>query len=396
MKYDVVVIGAGPSGSTAALNIAQYGKKVLLLDKEIFPREKPCGGGVPIRTLSRYPYIKTSNVIESYSYGGLVYSPENEKIEIEKSSPILAMVLRSKFDQYLVDFAKKQGVIFQDGMKVKNITISSDQVKIKVDDDSEIKTNLIIGADGMHSVVAKKTGLANIKKKYSGICILKEFSFPTAIIDEYFTKKRICHIHSKFGGIKGYGWIFPKKNHVNIGIVNYKMNSSTDHNQNIKKIFSSYIDYLIERQIIPSIEKDFSITGGVLPIKPLERTYSDRVLLCGDAAGLINPISGEGIHYAMVSGELAGKMASNAIEKNNYEKDFLSNYQKEWGAVFGKDIRIFLRSKNQWGKRGNKIIHFMKKDPEFAELIFLILVGKESVNDLKFKIVKKYLLNSIF
>lgn len=396
MKYDVVIIGAGPSGSTAALNLAKRGKKVFIIDKEKFPREKPCGGGLPIRTVTRFSYIKKSNVIDSYSYGGMVYSPDNEHLEIKKTSPILATVLRSVFDKYLVDLSVNHGAIFQDEVLVKDVIIHSDHVQIILKDGTDINTKLVIGADGMYSIVAKKTGLAIEKKKYSGICVLKEYKFSSPTIEKYFTKKRICQIHSKFQGIKGYGWVFPKKQHVNIGIVSYDLYLSTNKKINGNTLFVDYLNYLQDNEIIPRIHNQTSITGGVLPIKPLPKTYSDRILLVGDAAGLINPISGEGIHYAMVSGEIAGRIASESIEKNDFSSKFLSKYQKEWQKDFGKDIKIFLRSKNQWGKRGNKIIHFMNKDPEFAELIFLILVGKESVYDLRWKIMKKYLLNAIF
>lgn len=396
MKYDVVVVGAGPSGSTAAKNLAERGINVLLVDKEKFPRDKPCGGGLPIRTLSRFPYLKESAAIDSYSFGGFVYSPSmNGKTKILKTSPVLATVLRSTFDQDLVHLAVDKGVEFQDETRVDDIKFHSEYAQVFFKDGSSLKTNLIIGADGTHGLIARKSQLGN-SVTGKGVCVLEEFHLSEKIIEQFFTSDRLCHIHSKFNGISGYGWVFPKKYSVNVGIVSYDSYPSNEKKINVNQIFNEYLTYLIETKILPASLKSTHKQGGVLPCKPRAITYSDRVLLCGDAAGLINPISGEGIYYALVSGELAGKIAARSIKNQNMSKDFLSEYQRSWKKDFGKDINIFLKSKKQWGKNGDRLINLMNKDPVFAEMVFLIMVGKESAYDLRWKLVRRYLRNLLF
>ena len=215
-------------------------------------------------------------------------------------------------------------------------------------------------------------------------------------MDEYYTKDRLCHIHSKFNGIRGYGWVFPKKNHVNVGICSYDYCLSSDPSINLNHVFKEYCAYLKKENILPSTVQNIHQQGGVLPYKPHEKTYSERIILCGDAAGLINPISGEGIYYALVSGEIAAKIASESIQNQDTSEEFLSKYQQSWKSDFGKDIYLFLKSKNQWGKSGDKIIQMMNKDQKFAEMIFLIMVGKVSVQDMKWKLLKRYFYNIFF
>jgi len=397
MKYDVVVVGAGPSGSTAAKNLAERGINVLLIDKDKFPRNKSCGGGVPMRTITRFPYLKDLPSIDSYSYGGFVYSQKKTgKTKILKTTPVLANVLRSRFDQDLANLAVRKGAVFQDDKKVTNVEINSDCAQLSFKDGTSLKTNIIIGADGTYSLIAKQAGLSSKSKKTKGLCVLEEFPLSEDVMDEYFTSDRLCHIHSKFNGIRGYGWVFPKKNHVNVGIISYDYCLSSDPNINLNHIFKEYFLYLKKEKILPSILQNNHQKGGVLPYQPHVKTYSERLLLCGDAAGLINPISGEGIYYALVSGEIAAKIASDSIKHQDTSEEFLSRYQRDWKNDFGKDIYLFLKSKNQWGKSGDKIIQLMNKDPKFAEMIFLIMVGKVGVREMRWKLLKRYIYNMIF
>jgi len=394
MTYDVVVVGAGPSGSTAAKTLAEKGINVLLVDKEKFPREKACGGGVPMRTLDRFSYIKKLKSIESYSFGGFVYAPSMEyTAEINKDEPVLAMVLRSKFDNELVQLAIDEGAAFQDKKTVTDIKIHKNHAQLIFNDTTSISTNLIIGADGFHSTIAQKLDVIS-KPRQKGICILKEFLLDKQIVERLYTPDRLCYIHSKINGIKGYGWVFPKHHHVNVGIISYDTVQSLKQKKlNLRMIFSKYLNDLKHKGILPMEANNSEMKGGLVPLQPLSKTYFNRVLLCGDAAGLINPISGEGIYYALVSGQLAGIISAESIHQQNTSASFLSTYEKKWKQEFGKEINLFLKSKKQWGKQGNKMVKMMNQDPEFAELIFVIMVGKKSVSDLKWKIIKRYLHN---
>ena len=170
MKYDVTIVGAGPAGSTTAKFLSEKGFKILLIDKEKFPRDKPCGGGLPLRVLQRFPYVVNDKIIETYSSSGTIFSPSlQHKIEIYKNTPIIAMTLRKKFDFELVKFATDAGTVFQDGTSVSAVKISNDTAQVTLDHENVIDSELIVGADGVNSSIARTQGLRS-RGTEKGIC----------------------------------------------------------------------------------------------------------------------------------------------------------------------------------------------------------------------------------
>jgi len=173
MKYDVVIVGAGPAGSTAAKLLADQNIAVLLIDKAMFPREKPCGGGLPIRTLQHFPYLKTMKSVESYSYETQAFLGDFScHATVKRQQPILAMVRRKDFDNELVQQAIASGATFQDGKKVIDITIHQDYAELTLEHGSSIRCKVVIGADGVMSTIAKQVGLCSRHRPVS-VCIFQ-------------------------------------------------------------------------------------------------------------------------------------------------------------------------------------------------------------------------------
>jgi geranylgeranyl reductase family protein len=392
MDYDVVIAGAGPAGSTAAKFLSEKGIKVLLLDKEKFPRDKPCGGGLPLRVLKRFRYIEENDLIESYSYGGYAYSSSLKyKASIEKNTPIVAMVMRKKFDMGLVRLAIDSGVDFVDGKAVEDVKILKTKAKIILDDKSKIDSEIVVGADGVWSKVAKKTGLAF--RRNIDMCIFKEYEIDEETINNFFTEKKMCYIHSKFHGIPGYGWIFPKKQHINIGIAIIHPDMGISKTKlNLLNIYREYVKLLKETKVVPKNLKTEGCKGGALHTLPLEKTYGERVIIIGDAAGFTNPVSGEGIYYAMSSGEIAADVIAESLEKGDSSEGFLSKYQTSWKKDFGKDLELFLRAVKKWRKKSNeKFVELASKDDKLAEMAIGILQGGLSIDEYRWKLITRYL-----
>lgn len=393
MKYDVIVVGAGPAGSTAAKILAEKGIKVLLIDKKKFPRDKPCGGGLPTRVWKRFPYV--IDLIDSISYGSITYSSSLKyKLKIKRDKPLIATVLRKDFDNRLAEIAVTKGADFIFRKSVSNIKILKDKTIITLNDGKIIESQIVIGADGFRSVIAEKL---NLSKKTDDICVclIQEQPIIEEKLDKHFSKKRILHIFIKIQDIAGYGWIFPKKKHLNIGIGEFE--SAVDKSKpkkNLKKIYNEFIVTLKKNNILPKDFKSGKIKGATLPVFPLEKTYTDRVILCGDAAGFINSITGEGIYYAMTSGQIAANVVYNALEIGDTTERFLSKYQKLWKKEFGKDLELFGSFNKQWGKNSEKFVKLMAKDKKLAKLVIGATGGQISISRYRIIIILRYFYTS--
>lgn len=392
MKYDAAIIGAGPAGSTVAKILSESGYNVLLTDKSKFPRDKTCGGGLPIKIFEKFPYLKNDDLIESYSYGGTIYSSSLKyKVQVEKEKPILGMVIRKKFDNGLVKLAIDNGTKFIGGKKTIDIKISDEKGLIKLEDGTKIESDIIVGADGVWSTTAKKTGL--IKRKINAsISLCAELPISNEKMDEFFTSKRYGQMHLKLFGIAGYGWVFPKKNHINIGIGEINLEEDKTKNKiNLKLIIDRYIKLLKDTNLIPKNLIIDKINGAAIPNFPLEKTYSDRLIMVGDAAGLANPFTGEGIFYAMDSAQMASAIIIKALENNNVKSEYLSEYERKWKNEFGKDLKLFLKSARLWSKDNENFIKYVSRDKILSELLLDIASGNIGIYKTKGKLIRRYL-----
>jgi len=396
MKYDVTIVGAGPAGSTTAKFLAEKGIKVLLIDKDKFPRNKPCGGGLPARVLERYKYVNNERIIEAYSYIETVFSPSLEnKVEAKINTPIIGTTLRNKFDFELVKIAKNSGAVFQDGKKVTDVKIFDDKATVILKDGSSIDSEIIVGADGVWSIIAKKSGLCKKGSKMR-ICFFQEFEVDESVMEKYFTKSRNFYIHMRFQNTAGYGWVFPKKKHLNIGLGDLWTTKVDPDNKIVIKHYNDYISYLKNNKLIPNKLKPVKIQGGALPFYPLEKTYSDRVILVGDAGGFINPLSGEGIYYGMASGEIAAKVITEALKKRKTYADFLSKFQKCWKKEFGKDLKLLYKSlKRPPPKNSDRLFEIVKLDQKLKELFIGMTTGQLSISKYKWNIIRRYIIASL-
>jgi len=312
------------------------------------------------------------------------------KCDLLREKPFVDMVLRKDFDYGLMSLAQKAGATFLGGKSVIDVVVQKEKVSVMLEDGQTIETQMVIGSDGMHSVVAEKT---NLSKKLEVICIslMQEQPLTSKQLTAFFTKKRLIYLFIKAHGIAGYAWVFPKKNTVNIGIGEFQSAVSKARPKiPLKETYEKFISTLKEKKLLPADFPVENLKGATLPIFPLENTCGDRVMLCGDAAGFINPITGEGIYYAMVSGKIAADVIAEALKSNDLSSRFLSRYQTLWNYDFGKDLKALGRFNNQWGKDSERIIRLMTRDKKFAKLIIGVSGGQISFRKYRTPLILRY------
>lgn len=335
--YDVVISGAGPAGSRCAEIIAEAGFKVALIEKDTNWR-KPCGGAVSARIMSKYyPQLKKLNP-HKFS-GAIMFSGDYHKIEYswEKLIADTIIVDRLEFDTFIRNIAVEKGAELYD----KNISfdfVLKDQKKIgiKTKTPSGIKEYLgkiIIIADGMSSKLAVKSGLRE-RWKVENLGLAK-----CAILEgENNLDKRRMYLF--FREYKGYGWIFPiGENRYNIGCGTF---AEDNLKYNLNQIFEDFLNDPHIKQFFPKSNYK-KIWVGSYPLSAkgvLEKSLcGDNIMIIGDAAGFVSPISGEGIHPSIVSGQIAAEAAIQALQTDDISNRTLKYYKNH--KYIKKMIRNF-------------------------------------------------------
>lgn len=377
-SYDAIIIGAGPAGSTCAKVLAENNLSVLLLDKDNFPRDKPCGGALTPRVLKRFPYVQQIDPMPIFR--GFLHSPHfKHSCSIQTPQPLGYMIRRVEFDHALVKLASDQGATFFDGVQISEIKRTANEVEVE-SNRGRFRGAMVIGADGVNGIVAKKTGLyRQWGSKDLGIALVTEIPYEREVLDEFYPQRPV-HVQIWGGGVWGYSWIFAKKAHVNLG-VGIQLSDKIEKKIDLKAHLIRYISLVIRKGYLPT-PASYTIRGALVPLnRPYVATQSDRVILIGDAVGFVNPLSGEGLYYAMTSGELAAKTVVN-LRKNglDFSERNLKRYQEAWEREFGPEFSKF-RSLKWFGKHwSNALIKFAKKDEKWNQVIFNMMLGIKSIS----------------
>jgi geranylgeranyl reductase family protein len=392
MLYDVAIVGAGPAGATAAKILSENGARCLLLDKTSFPRDKPCGGGLQMRVLHRFKYLEKHELIDSYSTIFQIHTSDlTNHVTFEHTTPLQAMVIRKTFDKGLVNLAVQNGAILHCKNSVQDMTRSKNIMRLVLSDRSIVEARLIIGADGTWSTIAKKIGFRQ-KCDHIGVCVYAEYPMKQQTIQTLYGDEHGVHIHLRPNQLAGYGWVFPKKEHVNIGVVEFRQAiDPLKEKKNLQTSFRIYLQNLKKQKLLPPCLPNIAIHGGAFPTCPLKQLLADRVLLCGDAGGLTNPMTGEGIFYAMCSGEMAAKSAMNALEHDTVDQVSLKQYQRRWNREFHGDFSVMGRMSKRWGKNVDRFIEIAGSDAKLVDIITKAIPKPGGVQKDKWRILPRFL-----
>lgn len=346
MHYDVVVVGAGPSGSVAAWELARNGLKVALLEKHKLPRHKTCGGGIPMVAADILEFNELKDLVpEAFIECDTRYMRHTFNFETpflmpmnvsENTNLSLWMVRRDIFDNALANRAVAHGAELLDEHSVKQIICLPDgrvQVEAVTNSGNWVATcDKLVGADGVNGVVARQIGL----RKERSLAIAMEAEVPHDWKSGH-PDLRPEVLHLEFGAVpKGYAWVFPKSDHLNVGagFFSSKKNEKEER-AGTKEFLQNVICNYLTSLNVPYNPEELIYHSYPLPLWHGQSTLQNsegNVFLSGDAAGLVNPFFGDGILHALRSGKI---VANCILEKNtqNYSKIITETFADNFNAA---------------------------------------------------------------
>ena len=284
----MIVVGAGPAGSATAIHLARGGARVLLVEKARFPRDKPCGGGLTGRAVRMLPCPVdpvVEHVVDRFELR-LRYGAHFERTGAE---PMILMTQRRRLDAFLAEQAAAAGADLRDGTRVDSVVVTAEGIEVGVNG-SRMRAKVLVGADGANGVVAKAVGLGD--EVIRGVAL--EGNVAWSVLDpERYRGRAVIELGVVPGG---YGWVFPKGDHANLGVGGWGSEGPR---------LRAHLGRLAAAHGLP-LDALSDVKGHRLPMRPLGAApATGRVLLVGDAAGLVDPLSGDGIYEAFVSAQLA-------------------------------------------------------------------------------------------
>jgi digeranylgeranylglycerophospholipid reductase len=374
MKYDCVVIGSGPAGSVTARFAAKNGAKVLIVER----RQEVgvpvlCGEGIS-KKIDEWDMLEGKRWIASDMDGARIYSPDRTCVTLsaeQAGNETGYVVYRDIFDQELARLAAREGAEIMMNTQATGLLKDRDKIKgIKVkhfDEEFEIEADIVVGADGVESKIGKWAGInTTLKPEDLETCAqytLTNIDCKDAYCDFYLGRQIAPG---------GYVWVFPKgKDVANVGI---GILASLSESGMAKKLLDNFIANE------PRLQKGEPIRflAGAVPVtNPVETTVQDNLLLVGDAARHVDPITGGGLTHCLEGGKIAGETIGMAVEKQQFDQEILSVYETGWKEAFAKKIKRNYMVKEILLDMDDKTLNMLAdslKDVKFDEISTLGLV----------------------
>lgn len=347
--YDLIIVGGGPAGSSAGRRAGIKGLHTLLIEKEVFPRYKACGGALSERALSYLDFPLPQFVREREIFG-LRFRFKESVIEGYHESRIATIVTRSILDNYLLEKGKETGIEIKVGEKVIDCKEKDDFVEI-VTNENVYRSKFVIIGEGSQGKLKQKVRTRDAKGEY-GVCIVADVEEEIEKIDQSLSN--IMEV--QFDVLKmGYGWIFPHKNYYSVGI-----GAFADKIVNPKRIMKEFL----KRN---GFNGTYRLRGHTIPAGGITRNVvSPRVVLVGDAAGFVDPFTGEGMAYAIRSGQIAAEVIAENIRDNNHGAQ-LRQYESICQREFAEDFKYALLSVKMMNRFPNIFLKILTSNQEVFE-----------------------------
>lgn len=389
---DVLVVGAGPGGSTCAWKCAERGLSTLLLDRAAtLPRYKPCGGGIP-STLADHvdgldPSLFADVTVTKLRHSWKGKDPVVAEMTRANGEPAQVwMVQRPRFDAWLAQRAQESGARLELGVRVTGVETNGDTVTVTAADGRSWRARRVVGADGAKGIVGARTGL-RLGKRWG---IAREIEIPFVATPESAPwhptlEPGACYLD--YGTVKnGYAWIFPKAGYLSVGAgMLLPSKPAADVESGVGRILLRAIESLLESvgMRYPDGIDAPKLWAHPIPfwtgMEPLS-TVDGRALLVGDAAGVVQPLFGEGIQYAVRTGAVAAECLAT---------ETASQYTDRVRALFADEFDAALRVGRAFHKAPYLSYRLGVKNPAGTRLVGRLMAGEASLADLEKRIYER-------
>lgn len=333
---DVIVAGAGPAGAVAARTLAAAGVRVTLLDRAEFPRNKPCGGGIGVRTTKRFPWLSSAMAgIDIHPLSRIhLEAPSGARFEMASDEPSMLLIRRIEFDHALVRDALRAGATLRERFEITQASADASGVTLTSRDGETLRASMVIAADGVHSVLAKRLGIHTAWPPTSvALDMMEETPHETLRAE----RPDVMFVSYGYRGLDGYAYIFPKVRHTNVGVGCLLSDFKARVDDHPYDVQVRCVDELVAAGALSGRSDRKQFTPSLIPVGgPLRRANdaTGRVLFVGDAGGFVNAFTAEGIYYAMISGELAATAIATAPPHRAARV-----FDKLWRAELGTELR---------------------------------------------------------
>jgi geranylgeranyl reductase family protein len=338
---DVLVVGAGPAGSTAARALSLGGARVRLLERARFPRNKPCGGGITTRALGRFPHLGAALARITTHYISRLYleGPSARGVVLTSPRPAVVMIRRLEFDELLARLAVEAGAELMEDAWVSQVSADEDGARVVTRDGRQFRADYLVAADGVNGIVTRRLGL------HGG---WDESSVALDVMEETPNERLrtldpgTLWVSYGQGGTDGYGYVFPKRDHTNVGI-GCLLSFFREHiTLSPYQMQERFVSDLRRRGMIEGASSRRDFTPYHIPVSgPIPNTARGRVLVAGDAGGFVNAYTAEGIYYAMVTGDLAATaiLEDAAFDDPRRGLTAADRYADAWRDEIGPELR---------------------------------------------------------
>jgi len=387
---DVIVAGAGPAGAVAARTLAAAGLRTLLVDRAEFPRNKPCGGGISPRASRRFPWFDRAVAgIDVHRISKLhLEGPGGAVCDVSSPEPSVYLVRRLDLDHALVREAERAGAELVERFEITQVSQTRSGVTFTSRDGRELTAPAVVAADGVHSVTAKRLGV-HARWPDTGLAIdmMEETPIETLSAD----RSDVLWVSYAYRGLDGYSYIFPKTRHVNVGIgclLSYFKEAVSEAPYDLQQ---GFVNALVADGALQGQSDRQNFTPFLIPIGgPMRPASRGPVLFAGDAGGFVNAYTAEGIYYAMVSGELAGRaLAKTAGDGVAAGAVYERLWRRELGTELNDAVKVqrYLFANHD---RVNRAVRGAAAAPDLVALMLSYVSGELSYASFRRKLILRF------